>query len=328
MASNQLTPLDRMRRYAASLQDSGRTEEDFVSVRLGDLTNLVLRLDVLREDHSRCGVPTTQEPECGCGREECEICHPVNCLKITLPTEAAVKKDELATHRRHQIRTILAECDGFDPGKLEPHDYRNQTERLLKLIELQADEDEDESAALREDLEDLQNQNQDLTEKLAKAEKELKRQQELVHSLRYNGARHWFAFGWDKPVINGSQYVRFCKTCEKEEDHPAHFSSEARYLDSRDVEKATRESLERVCALLAGRVKMSKQLARMTALGLLRGLPGIATVPLQDEPEPEPEEKPEFPGDVLCNCGAPKSNHPYRHPFDPSPPNGLPEGVR
>lgn len=259
MASNQPTPLDRMRRYAASLQDAGRSEADFVTVTLGDLTNLVLRLDVLRAD---------------------------------LAKQAAEQEHYEDTH----------------VGALN----EKNTELVGRSEELEA-----ENTLQREDLEDLQNQNQDLREKLAKAERDLKKEQDLVHSLRLNGARHWFHYAYQKKV--DGQFVDICQECEKERDHPSHFNSKASYLDSREVEKAAGAALERVEKLLRSGLGMRLGTAIRTSMELLAGLPGVPTVP----PDPEEEQ-----GERYCACGSPESNHPHKHPFSAKPPNTPAEDVR
>jgi DNA repair exonuclease SbcCD ATPase subunit len=266
--------------------------------------------------------------------------------------------------RRKQVITILAEADGFNPEKLEEHDYQQQADRLLalwasvdeesyaqrrkiedmdyrfaegrklmaeltrlfeeyrqateeeieelgtKLKALQADEEKQ-----REDLEDLQNQKQDLEEKVKALEKALTKEREMVQSLRFNGARHWFAFDHQK-MVDGV-FVDFCSVCTRDRGHPAHFQSGSKYLDSRDVEKAAQAAQSRLEAFLRSGLSMGPKMAPWTVLELLAGLPGIPEGKKQEEKTEQ-----------YCTCGAPKSNHPYRHPFNSGPPNDRGEGER
>jgi cell division protein FtsB len=84
------------------------------------------------------------------------------------------------------------------------------------------------------------------------------------------------------------------------------------------LEEAVEAARARVTVFLIEGTRMGATTAQNTTLGLLSGLPGI---PLAAEPSGEDAEP-------HCSCGAPKSNHPFRHPFSSKPPNDLPEGTR
>jgi hypothetical protein len=182
-----------------------------------------------------------------------------------------------------------------------------------------ADDDPTENAVLRKDVEDLQTEREDWLEDKKALETALRKEKDLVHSLKLNGAQHWFAFGWDKPVVMpGDVYQRFCKVCEKDEDHPAHFSSKATYLDSRDVEKAVEAVRGRLVEFLETMISARTLTAHTVVLDLLGGLPGIPLAEGARQEDAEPR----------CSCGAPESNHPYKHPFSAVPPDDRPEGTR
>jgi hypothetical protein len=104
---------------------------------------------------------------------------------------------------------------------------------------------------------------------------------DMVLSMRMHGARHHFSYGYQR-WFEGQGYVDHCKVCDKDKGHPAHFASEATYLDSREVEKASLEALRRVESLLEG---MGAARAHDIATEMLRGLPGI---PQTIEPQEGP----------------------------------------
>jgi hypothetical protein len=334
MASNKPTPLDRMRRYASTLREAGRAEDDYVSVKLGDLSTVVMLADTLRADHADPDLGWTTAAIEAQQYERTERL--LRRLTVLVGTRAPAEVQEAANK-------IFDEADKEEGaqewGRAREHlvhdlgqvrqalklERRISEERLAKIAELKksvpadADDDPTENAVLRKDVEDLQTEREDWLEEKKALEAALRKEKDLVHSLKLNGAQHWFAFGWDKPIVMpGDVYQRFCKVCEKEEDHPAHFSSKATYLDSRAVEKDVEAVRERLEAFLTEGVRLGHGLVRKTALDLLGGLPGIPLVPEPVEEHAEPH----------CSCGAPKSNHPFQHPFDSGPPNGLSESVR
>ncbi len=114
--------------------------------------------------------------------------------------------------------------------------------------------------------------------RIDRLEKSLKTKEDLVDSMRLNGARHHFAYAYQKH--DGTRFVDHCKVCDKEQEHPAHFFQKAKYLDSRDVDKAAQEALGRVQGFLESGLSMPEERARKVALELLQALPGI-------EPEEE-----------------------------------------
>lgn len=182
---------------------------------------------------------------------------------------------------------------------------RTDLEVVLKDLSAARDkaaELERDNEAARQDIEDLQNQIEDLkaeqeryeeqhvgslnqrnielSARLAEVEEKLGKKEGLISALYRQGAGHWFAFGWDKPIVMpGDVYRRYCRICEKEEGHPAHFTSDATYLDSRAVQEDSRAALERVEKLLHTGLGMRTDTAAATARELLRGLPGIAPTP-------------------------------------------------
>lgn len=334
MASNKPTPLDRMRRYASTLREAGRAEEDYVSVKLGDLSTVVMLADTLRADHADPDLGWTTAAIEAQQYERTERL--LRRLTVLVGTRAPAEVQEAANK-------IFDEADKEEGaqewGRAREHlvhdlgqvrqalklERQISEERLAKIAELKksvpadADADPTENAVLRKDVEDLQTEREDWLEEKKALEAALRKEKDLVHSLKLNGARHWFAFGWDKPIVMpGDVYQRFCRVCEKDEGHPAHFSSKATYLDSRDVEKAVEAARKRLVEFLETMVSARTLTAHTVVLDLLGGLPGIPLVPEPVEEHAEPH----------CNCGAPKSNHPFRHPFNPGPPNDLPEGVR
>lgn len=157
-----------------------------------------------------------------------------------------------------------------------------------------------ENETLREDAEDYLNRIEDLKGQVDRLTAELAQEKEratpspedsalalkvselegVVASMRLNGAVHWFVYGYQQH--DGVRYVDRCKICDKDKGHPAHFGQGARYLDSREVEKATAEAQERLCNILVDGMKLGHRVALNTARELLRGLPGIA--PFQEVP--------------------------------------------
>lgn len=341
MTSNRPTPLDRMRRYASTLKEAGRAEEDYVSVKLGDLSTVVMLADTLRADHADPDLGWTTAAIEAQQYERTERL--LRRLTVLVGTRAPAEVQEAANK-------IFDEADKEEGaqewGRAREHlvhdlgqvrqalklERQISEKRLAKIAELKksvpadADADPTENAALRKDVEDLQLEREDwleakkeLTRALDAVREELTKKDALIHSLKLNGAGHWFAFGWDKPIVMpGDVYVRYCRVCEKDEGHPAHFTAKAKYLDSRVVEEGVEGARKRLVAFLESGTRMGATTAYNTALDLLGGLPGI---PLAEQ-EPEEDAEPH------CSCGAPKSNHPFRHPFSSAPPNGATEGTR
>lgn len=335
MTSNRPTPLDRMRRYVHSLQEADRPSESYVSVALGDLAAIVTLADVLRTDLADPALGwETAKIEAGQYERADKI---LRRLTVLISTRGSAELQEAANRAYDEVDK---EDGPKEWGRAREHlvydlqqvrgalklEREISSERLEKIRDLkeragepsQEDDDPTENAALRKDVEDLQTEREDWLEEKKALETALRKEKDLVHSLRLNGARHWFAFGWDKPIVMpGDVYARYCRVCEKDEGHPAHFTSKARYLDSRDVEGAVEVVRKRLEAFLTEGVRLGHGLVHKAALDLLGGLPGI---PLAEEP-PQEDAEPH------CSCGAPKSNHPFRHPFSSRPPND-PEGTR
>lgn len=291
MTSDRPTPLDRIRHQVHTQQQADRPSESYVTVALGDLCALVTEIDMLRADQVQRELPTGEEA--------------TQMLLASMRSKGEKQSQEGPLYDR--VRTVLAESDGFDPDKLQPDDYRQVSHRLVDLLSY----DEDEERALREDLEDLLNQKEDLEAKLKKSE-------DLVRSMKVLGAQHYFEFGYDKPSINGSRYAQYCKVCDKEKKHPAHFFSGSTYLDSRAVEQAVEIIRERLTNYLKSQPLLGSATPQSLALILLGGLPGI----------PLAEESPQEDAEPHCACGAPKSNHPFKHPFTVAPPNDRPGDTR
>lgn len=137
--------------------------------------------------------------------------------------------------------------------------------------------------------------------------KRIREKDELIYSLRLNGAGHHFQYGYQKH--DGTRYVDHCGICQKDRGHPAHFAQGARYLDSREVEGAAKAAQERLVNVLEDHAVLGSRTALNTAREILRGLPGIE--PFQkvlDRPEvrePTPPNRPR-----VCNiCSWPENQH-------------------
>ncbi len=128
---------------------------------------------------------------------------------------------------------------------------------------------------------------------------ELERALQMVESMKINGAQHWCQYGYQKH--DGAQFVNHCKICDKPEGDPCHFQSEAKYLDSREVEKAAKEAQERLCNVLVDGMRLNHRTALNTARELLQGLPGIEGFQRGINWRPR-----------MCNvgCGFHEDNHP------------------
>lgn len=109
--------------------------------------------------------------------------------------------------------------------------------------------------------------------RIAELEGLLKASEEMVFSLRLNGAGHHFQYGHQEH--DGTKYVDYCGLCKRDKGHPAHFAQGARYLDSREVEAAAEAAQERLCNILVDGMKLNHRTALNTARELLQGLPGI-----------------------------------------------------
>lgn len=116
---------------------------------------------------------------------------------------------------------------------------------------------------------------------------ELDRLKKLIHSMRFNGARHHFAYGYQRYNEEQRRYIDHCSVCTKDRGHPAHFGEGSRYLDSREVERQAVEALRRVVEFLEGNpLHFQPLVAQNTARELLAGLPGIPE-PMNGEEEPK-----------------------------------------
>lgn len=164
-----------------------------------------------------------------------------------------------------------------------------------------------ENETLREDAEDYNNRIEDLKSQVERLtserdqalassvseglEQRVRDLEALIASMRVNGARHHFVYGYQKDLnahVPGSpqNWVDHCRDCDKEKGHPAHFAQGAQYLDSREVEKAALAAQERLCNILVDGMKLNHRTALNTARELLRGLPGIGEFqPVPGRPE-------------------------------------------
>jgi hypothetical protein len=149
---------------------------------------------------------------------------------------------------------------------------------------------EEMNALQRKDIEELQAKIEDMKEEQDRYEenivgdmneratndaRKIAELDKMIASMRLNGARHHFVFAYDKFVETAGKRLQFCGDCDKEKGHPAHFAQDAKYLDSRDVEKAAEEAQERLCNVLVDGMKLNHRTALNTARELLQGLPGI-----------------------------------------------------
>jgi hypothetical protein len=107
---------------------------------------------------------------------------------------------------------------------------------------------------------------------LLKYKDQAERSDAVIKSMRLNGARHHFVFAYDKYVEAAGRRLQFCRDCDKDKGHPAHFGQGSRYLDSREVEKASSVALERVADFLRG---LGIGPAAAVSQELLAGLPGL-----------------------------------------------------
>lgn len=145
------------------------------------------------------------------------------------------------------------------------------TTTMTKLEEAERD-----NALLRQDLENAQNQREDDQAEIERLKGELRKKDELVASMRLNGARHYFAFGYDKPSILGSRHAQYCRVCDKERGHPCHFFSDATYLDSRDVEAAMTVLKARLTEFIARSAAVPQEEVQGTVETLLEGLMDVS----------------------------------------------------
>jgi len=151
-------------------------------------------------------------------------------------------------------------------------DLKGQVERLIQEVaQEKARQDAYESGLIFELNEAVTN----LTEYKEGLEQRVKDLEALIASMRLNGARHHFVFAYDRHMEEAGRRLQFCRDCDKEKEHPAHFAQGSRYLDSREVEKAARAAQERLCNLLVDGMKLGHMTALNTARELLQGLPGI-----------------------------------------------------
>jgi hypothetical protein len=200
---------------------------------------------------------------------------------------------------------------------------------------------EEMNALQRKDIEELQAKIEDMKEEQDRYEenivgdmneqaindaRKIAELEKMIASMRLNGARHHFVFAYDKFVEAAGKRLQFCGDCDKEKGHPAHFAQDARYLDSREVEKCAEEAQERLCNVLVDGMKLNHRAALNTARELLQGLPGIRdfqSVP--GRPKVDGAEQPTKgintnPRRCNAGCGFHEDNHdnvtvPFPHDF-------------
>lgn len=203
--------------------------------------------------------------------------------------------------RRQELNRLVGDFD----------EYRKACEEELAELEEKVSALEKDNTLQRTDLEDLQNQREDLEEKVKKLLRQLREKDEAIQGLRMHGGEHWFVLAYQRSGMD------HCKVCDKPRDDPSHFGNGGKALSSTAVEKAVKLVQGRLESLMQTGLGMGAQTAAQTVLEVLQGLPGI---PEGNAPQEEKRER-------YCTCGAPESNHPYRHPFESGPPN-QPEGIR
>lgn len=157
--------------------------------------------------------------------------------------------------------------DGY-VGEDWPHrGYALARKDIEDLLE-DCEEYQSETMAAKEAFNNLVKQKQ----QWAKDRAEVERLTKMIHSMQFNGARHWFAFAYQRWSQELNRFVDYCRECNKDKEHPAHFAQGSRYLDSRVVERASEKALERVERFLKG---LNVIRAREVAKELLEGLPYI-----------------------------------------------------
>lgn len=190
-------------------------------------------------------------------------------------------------------------------------DLKGQVERLRHEL---AQEKANQEAYEENQVGDANESAINAAREIAELNKKLGEKDELIHSMRLNGARHHFAFAYDKYVEGAGQRLQFCSVCDKDKAHPAHFAQGSRYLDSREVEKAATDAQERLCRVLVG-MGLNHRASLNTAREILRGLPGIGDF----QPVPGRLEVDEAPR--RCACGLLQDEHSkVKHPFSPAGP--------
>lgn len=171
--------------------------------------------------------------------------------------------DELA----RENETLREDAEDYN-NRIE--DLKSQVERLTAEL---AQEKASQAAYEENHVGDLNEKNIGLARRVAELEG-------IVASMRLNGAVHWFVYGYQQH--DGVRYVERCGDCDKDKGHPAHFGQGARYLDSREVEKAAKEAQERLCNVLVDGLRLDHRVALNMAREILRGIPGID--PFQEAP--------------------------------------------
>lgn len=185
----------------------------------------------------------------------------------------ADERIRLYLERHPELFNLAGEIDFHDDyvGDCWPHRgyalARTDVEVLLGEIEEQTAE----IAELREAYNTMTSEKAGLLKYKEQAEQLAN----IVQSMRLNGARHHFAFGHQR-WVDGTGYVDHCRECGKDKGHPAHFLSDAKYLDSRVVEKAAEEALRRVEDFLkSAHIVQPPAVARELLQAVLAVLPSI-----------------------------------------------------
>lgn len=322
-APERATPLDRVRRYVSDRQQLGKPEESFASIAFGDLVALVTLVDVLKTDLAD---PALGWETAGIEAELYEREHKIlefvreaakgTSMKNVFDAAYATTPDPLADGTRKDV--VAQAREAVRMLALERVISSNRLGRIgdmkkeiRALKESGSPLGEKDEAVLHEDLEDLQNQREDLEQKLKLLERQLTEKDEIIIGLRMHGGEHWFSHGYQKVTnVMLGHWVDYCKVCDKPKDDPSHFGNGNKALPSTMVEQAVEVARKRLVEFLQrSGVRVTAKAAHEAALDLLGGLPGISLVP---EIEQEDAER-------HCTCGAPESNHPFRHPFDPAP---------
>jgi hypothetical protein len=179
---------------------------------------------------------------------------------------------KLYLDRHPEIFNLAGEIDWHDGyvGQDWPHRGYALARKDVESLLSDCEEYQQEAMEARRAANNLVEQKKEWTKNRA----QVQALNDMVLSMRFHGARHHFVYAHQKYDVDSRRYVDHCRDCDKERDHPGHFGSSAKYMDSREVEKASRKALERVEDFLKGLgIGPSAAVARE----LLEGLPGVET---------------------------------------------------
>jgi hypothetical protein len=118
--------------------------------------------------------------------------------------------------RRSDLKEVLDDLQWAREKLLEEQAAHTATHTRLEALE----RDEEK---LREDLEDLQNQREDWESQEAALRAETARRDEMIDSMRRNGAVHWFVYSHQEFDPGLGRWVDRCKMCGKSRDDAVHF---------------------------------------------------------------------------------------------------------